>query len=325
MNNAVNTPVDNLTAICTAYMEWKLEGKIGIRKGKTDKEGAETLARQAGATSDKSKRAASVFFPPPYDAELAAVTAAYGAVRAEFDAKAAFLGVGRRGRTTTQEVAMPFDLVLKPQLDALAAARQKFIDTLPQRVQEIQRSGARGDQFDPADYPTPEELASCFTYEMHGPLAFASVEAIESLPLTKELSAACAAASKRYADKMVAESQQDLATELTKYVGVMAKNLSELVKFRDGQSPGRKKAPKISEGMIANITNAVQRARDFAIPSTPAGKALLALADQIVEQLQVDCLDADDFKDEGNLPLTRSIAVQAAVLVQAIEEMPVFG
>lgn len=309
----------------SVYLGATLEGTVGIRFARTDKDGAEKLAQDARATNEKSKKASNVFFPEPQPPELVAVKKAYKEVRDAFNKLTADGRNGMRLRTTTQEIDCPLAVKMRPVLDALHTARLDFIFALPRIVQDIRDSDARGLAFDYADYPTQDELDKCFQYELICPIQLGRDE---PKLITRELAEAMQEATQRHAERQIQAAQQEAHAELLKYLKPVVTQLSELVQFRDGNAPDRKKAPKVSESLAANLRDAVERAKTFALPGTPAGDALLALAAEIEAKLDLDIKSptnwAEDMKDEGNLPMVRATAVDAAALIESLEGMESF-
>jgi hypothetical protein len=314
---------DAWEALGSAFVGATLEGTIGIRYARQDKGGAEKLAHEAQATNGKSKRASDVFFPDPQPPELVAVKKSYQDVRVGFNKLTADGRDGMRLRTTAQEIEKSLVLQMQPHLNRLAGDRAAFILALPRIVQDIRDSGARGLAFSLDDYPTDEELEKCFKYELICPIQLG-----RDAPrlITRELAAAMQEATQRYAERQIQAVQQEAHAELLKYLKPVVVQLSEFVAFKDGLSTDRKKSPKVSESLAANLRDAIARAKTYALPGTPAGDALLALANEIEQELDIDIKSptnwAEDLKE--NVPLARATAADATALMASLESLESF-
>jgi hypothetical protein len=158
-----------------------------------------------------------------------------------------------------------------------------------------------------------------------GPEPLPNSNTLMGIPVSADWIDAIESDLTRQAAERAKFAQQSVVNETLEYVRVMGNNLKNLVEWSDGgegKASGKKRRTPIYDSLVGNVKDMVEKMRVFAIPETDAGAALLTLADDIEEKLQVDVITAEDLKE--NVPLARATAASAFALAEAIEEMDIF-
>ena len=300
-----------------------------ISNSAKDDDSAEFLAQAKGGDA-KARKVTVPKFPKGHDAEYKACVQALGALNSYFDEKTIAFGSGA-GKTKggaakakgdravhVSELAKGFEQrinVLKGELDS---KRTALANALPRIKAGIQADPDVGPAWVEDKFPTYDEVMGSFKWELIGPKPIASVRELEGLPASDEWLGEIRDRMEADAVKQVQFAQQRLAQELAGYVQNLAEQTGKLVEWESIPTEKREgKAPRIFSTLTQNVNAAVEKIKTYAIPGTPEGDKLLALAERALEELEVDRIEAEDLKD--NVPLARSTSERAAALAEAIE------
>lgn len=301
-------------ALSLGWVQYKISGEIGISRNKQDKKGAETLAQADGAVESDAKSATNNLYPKKYRKELDAAKSAYTALMNEFKKRTHADGLYEADKYLSD----PLEQKLKPFFDELDKKRQEFITAYPSVLQAIYQDDARGAAFNWGDYPSQTDLAKSFKVTLVGPLRLGPNDPVVC---TSEMAAALDAATEQYARQQVVLAQQEAYKKLLDYLKPIVTQLTARAAHDDGSNK-QNKAPKVSESLYANIRQALEVARQFAIPGTPGYEPLLTLTKEIEFKLELDIREVEDFKD--NPPLARAVAQDAQAILEAMESLPGF-
>ena len=295
----------------------------------SDKSAAVLLAEvQGGEAKDRTVRVRR--FPEGYDAEYKAVMSALNKPKKEFLATTMPLGMGAgenddgtRSASGDRAIHIPklmegWEAKLRGYAAELDVKRQELADALPRIKDAIMADPRARASWVESEFPTREKVLKSFRWELVGPHAIVSGAQLENMPVKGVW-------LDEYRDQKEAEAreqaqfgQQRMAQELLKFVANLAEQTSKLVAHKDTPKDERVgKAPKITETLTTNVSRAIEQIKTYAIPGTPEGDKLLALAERALEELEVDRIEAEDLKD--NVPLARSTSERAAALAEAIE------
>jgi hypothetical protein len=179
---------------------------------------------------------------------------------------------------------------------ALDTARTNFANSIRGIVSTIQASGMLGSTFDWANYPSRDEILDSFAWE-YKITALPTAKSLEGLPIDAALADALEADWEKTAKGQARFAQQRLAEDALKFVKNLAERTRELAEWAALPDDKRGRKPATHETLTTNVHEACTRMRTFAIPDTQEGAALLRLADDIENNLDVDRITAEDLKE----------------------------
>lgn len=313
-----------LTDMSAAYMRVRL-ARTGLSFSKSDKEGRRSLAASRGA-DEKAYRVTKLLLPKGYDAEFQAVKKTLGLIYAHYIKHTMPYGQGADGSAEGDRLlaaatnfSQTWLVGLSQMSKQLDAEREALAVALPQRIAEIQADGILGSDFDPAAYPSPDDIRASFTFKLEGPEPLSNHDNYKSLPLDEKLAAALQKRQEARTAERVAFGQQSIANDALGFVRTMADNLKRLAEHMEQDGSG--KSPRIYDSLTENLKHAVGIMRTYALDSTEQGRAVKALAERIEQELVPASRKAADFRD--NATLARVTAEKAATLAEEIEDMEV--
>ncbi len=291
-------------------------------------EGAATVADDVGGDAE-AFRVTRKLLPAGYDTEYKALVKAYNAVRACFYEHTVAFGMATLGDATRAKgdrllkvskiVDGSFQSAMDARMAELDTARDAFKRALPGVLARLQLDAKLGRTFNPDDYPTQDDIDKSFRWTLDGPNPIASGAQLSGMPLTVGIAEAIQASMERKAQAQVVFAQQTMANELTGYLKALAETTNKLFEHHNTPESQRGRAPRVATTLTTNVHDMVQKIRTYAIPETPQGAALLALADTVLERLEVDIRDADDIRE--NPRMAEVMARDAAEIISAIEAL----
>lgn len=122
---------------------------------------------------------------------------------------------------------------------------------------------------------------------------------------------------------------QRSVSELGDYLKNMAERVGALVEWEDtpehlrADKLGRTKAPAIRESLFTNVASASKKIKEFAIPETEEGHAILQLVDDIETYLAPDRTNPDMVK--GSMHRAERMVEEARSLAAALDDLNVFA
>jgi Arc/MetJ family transcription regulator len=323
-----------LDALSSNYMKFQLDGTaLATRKKYAD--GSSIIANTVGG-QEEAYTSYRKLYPKGFDTEINELLSAYSTVSVWFRKATVPVGAsngdGKQAKVRGARLAPVRKLAdgsFMAEYNKLIAdldnKRTAFHAALPRIVAGIQSHGVLGGTFDIDDYPTQDQVAESFKYVLVGPEPLPNSNTLIGLPVSADWIDAIESDLTRQAAERAKFAQQSVVNETLEYVRVMGNNLKNLVEWYDsgeGKGNGKKRRTPIYDSLVGNVKDMVEKMRAFAIPETDAGAALLTLADDIEEKLQVDVITAEDLKE--NVPLARATAASAFALAEAIEDMDIF-
>jgi len=298
-----------------------------ISGSKSYKEGKEIIAQHEGGDA-AAFSASRKLYPKGHDTEIKAVNDALGELNRFSAASTAAYGkgAGEDSSKARGERLVPVKLLadgsfvsgIDQRKAALDSARLTFANNIHNIVTGIQNSGMLGTTFDWANYPSRDEILESFQWE-YKITALPTSKSLEGLPIDAALADALEADWEKTAKGQARFAQQRLAEDALKFVKNLAERTRELAEWAAIPEDKRGRKPATHETLTSNVHEACTRMRTFAIPDTDEGAALLRLADDIENNLDVDRITADDLKE--NIPLARSTSSRAFAMAEAIEGM----
>jgi hypothetical protein len=291
----------------------------------SDKEAKQRLADLDGVDRRAYKTVTKTLLPPGYDDELKAAQATVSAARQQFYAttmpfsqQASGAAAEKRAVTVEQLTQQPSWLATMALLGRdIKAAADTLANALPRLMTDIAADPLYAAGFRPELYPSPDDVRNGFKFKLHGP---EPIGRFDYLPITGEMARYLSERHERQVRKAIEFGQQQIGRDLLRSTQTIAQNLSSLVDFADGKTD-RKKAPRIFDSLTENLRANITKLRTFAMPDTPEGAALLAMADKAEQALVPEGRTADDFK--ASVPLARATASAAAELAADIESLDV--
>lgn len=325
----INETISNksiLDQVASAYLKVD-KATSGISNSTADKESAQYLADHKGGSA-KARRVSVKLFPPGHDAEYNAARAVMTELDEKYLSMTAPYGMGvgktKDGKTkaagariikaTDVAELIAFVDAHKPKLDL---AREALAQALPAIENGIRNDPEWGPAFNAEKFPTAEKVREAFRWELIGPDAFADGRSLEGLPATNDWLGAVQSRMERDMLKQLEFTQQSIASELAGYVKNLAKNTKILVDWAETDPETRGRRPRIVSTLTTNVLDLANKAGRYAIVGTELGDKLLELRDRVIEELDVDRIEADDIKD--NIPLARDLSNNAAKLAEVIE------
>lgn len=298
------------TLVATNFMRIKLStSALGFQKGY--KQGKSVLARYDGA-DESSYRVSRSMIPPGYDLEYNALKKAQNATRTVFQAHTLSLGKSADGTKADGDKVIRASKIADGSFFAewyaaeatFASAHSAFYQAYPSIVDAIERDSAMGkalgSSFDRSEYPIQEEVMAGFAVVLEGPFPIADASNYDLLPLDKDTREALEARYEASQARAVSVMSQSLAADMADYLQVMATNLEKYRDYLKAPNDQRKRAPSIYKSLVTNLTEAMDKARSFAIPETEQGSRLIELVDTVKNQLQPHKLDADIIKSAAS-------------------------
>ena len=321
-----NTP-SVATLVATQMMNIRMcQSTISFTK--PYKRGKEVMASHDNASED-SYRASRSLIPKGFDTEYKALTKAVSACRAVFNKYTYTASVTANG-----DRAAPGDRLIRSKyiadgsfmsewnqaLTEFQATHQAFVYRYPQLVRDIEAASmhgaALGDSFDLADYPDAQQVREGFAITLEGPSPIADGSAFRTMPLDAETIHALEAQWDAQQRRALAVASQTLAKDMVEYLKTMATNLGKLRDYHGTPAHARGKAPSIYDSLVTNLQDAVNKAKDFAIPDTDSGSKLMDMIELIETTINPSSLTADYLK---SAPYHAGIvADRAAELAQAL-------
>ena len=122
---------------------------------------------------------------------------------------------------------------------------------------------------------------------------------------------------------------QRSVSELGDYLKNMAERVGALVEWENTPDHlrqdklGRSKAPPLRESLFTNVASAARKLKEFAIPETEEGAALIQLVDDIDTYLAPAQTNADMVK--GSMHRAERMVETASELAEALDAMDVFA
>jgi hypothetical protein len=301
-----------------------------ISGSKSYKEGKEIIAQHEGGDA-AAFNASRKLYPKGHDTEIKAVNDALGELNRFSAASTAAYGkgAGEDSAKARGERLVPVNILadgsfvssIDQRKAVLDSTRLHFANNIHSIVTNIQNSGMLGATFDWANYPSRDEILESFQWE-YKITALPTAKSLEGLPIDAALADALEADWEKTAKGQARFAQQRLAEDALKFVKNLAERTKELADWAALPEATRGRKPATHETLTTNVHEACQRMRTFAIPDTQEGAALLRLADDIENNLDVDRITAEDLKE--NIPLARSTASRAFAMAEAIEGMDLF-
>ena len=301
-----------------------------VSGSKTYKEGREIIAAAIGC-AENAVSSSRKLYPPGHNTEYKALTDAMGELDRFYKANTAAYGkgAGEDSSKARGERLVPVKILadgsfvsgIDQRKAVLDSARLNFANNISGIVTGIQNSNALGGSFDWANYPSRDEILESFQWE-YKITALPTAKSLEGLPIDAALADALEADWEKTAKGQARFAQQRLAEDALKFVKNLAERTKELTEWAALPDDKRGRKPATHETLTTNVHEACQRMRVFAIPDTEEGAALLRLADDIEENLDVDRITAEDLKE--NIPLARSTSSRAFAMAEAIEGMDLF-
>lgn len=302
-----------------------------ISGSKSYKEGKEIIAQHEGGDA-AAFSASRKLYPKGHDTEIKAVNDALGELNRFFAATTAAYGKGA-GEDSTKargERLVPVKILADGSFVAgidqrnavLDSTRLHFANNIASIVAGIQASNMLGASFDWANYPSRDEILESFQWE-YKITALPTSKSLEGLPIDAALADALEADWEKTAKGQARFAQQRLAEDALKFVKNLAERTKELTEWAALPEDKRGRKPATHETLTTNVHEACQKMRTFAIPDTQEGAALLRLADDIENNLDVDRISADDLKE--NIPLAHSTSSRAFAMAEAIEGLDLFN
>lgn len=301
-----------------------------ISGSKSYKEGKEIIAQHEGGDA-AAFSASRKLYPKGHDTAIKAVNDALGELNRFFAANTAAYGkgAGEDNAKARGERLLPVKLLadgsfvagIDQRKTVLDTARLNFANSISSIVAGIQASGMLGASFDYDNYPTRDEILESFQWE-YKITALPTAKSLDGLPIDANLADALEADWEKTAQGQARFAQQRLAEDALKFVKNLAEQTQKLAEWAALPEDKRGRKPPTHETLTTNVHEACQKMRAFAIADTNEGAALLRLADDIEEQLDVDRITAEDLKE--NIPLARSTSSRAFAMAEAIEGMDLF-
>lgn len=313
-----------LTDLSSSFLRVRL-ARTGLSFSKSDKEARHDLAHSRGA-DEQSFRVTKLLLPTGYDAELRAVKKTLNAVYTHYLRHTVPFGQGAAGGAEGDRLlraSTSFSTTWIQGMQALSKQldqeREALAVALPGRIAQIQADGVLGAAFDASQYPGPDDIRESFSFKLEGPEPLADGGNYTSLPLDESLSKALEKRQEARVTEKVAFMQQSVARMVLEQIKNLSANLSKLVDHDAQTSSG--KAPRIFASLTDNLRHSIGMMREYAVPSTEAGRAVIELADRVEADLVPAGRTATDFKD--SIPLARAVSAKAADLAADIEGMGV--
>lgn len=314
------------TLVSTAYMGIKL-GTSAIGFAKAYKSGKTVVATHDNASED-SYRVSRSLIPPGFDAELKTLTKSINTCRAVFNKYTLTVGRSADGQKADGDKVIPSRVIADGSFMAewnqavsdFKAAHQAFVYAYPGIVRAIETASyhgqALGNSFDLAEYPDQQAVLEGFAVTLEGPFPIADASTLANMPLDRQTREALEAQLEAHQRRMLANASQSLAKDMVEYLKTMATNLGKLRDYHGTPAHARGKAPSIYDSLVTNLQDAVNKAKDFAIPETDAGSKLMDMIELIETTINPSSLTADYLK---SAPYHAGIvADRAAELAQAL-------
>lgn len=314
-----------LKALTSNFMTVTLSGTaLSFRKPYA--KGKEVMVEHDGATDASAYSAFRSIIPKSHGASFAQLTTDYGAVSRYVRESTMAAGKQTNGDAVKGTRLVATKLVRDGSFlneyqrlnQVLDLSRENFALDLPNVLYAIQASSAIGSSFNPAEYPTQDQVRESFKYTLKGPFPLVDEYALNRMELSTELAESIELQMEAEARRNVAFAQQDIAKEVAGYLGDMAKTLGKLSDFHATPFAERTgKTPAVKEALVSNVQDALKKARLYAVPDTDAGSKLADLIDQIESTLNPTSLTTDLIKSSPYM--AKTIGQQASALAEAVE------
>lgn len=299
-----------LDAASSVFLLATLTGTGGHRFTKKINGSAALVAANHGAEVEAVKDSSLNLLPDGLDAEWKALKQAYGAVRPHFDkvgmpfSHAGDDGTGKRAsgeRAFHKSVIADGSFLAEHSrlLSDLDSKREAFATALSGIIDRIEHRGLLGDEFDRADYPTPDEIRAGWKFE---PIEFRPIAGGEGLK-GMNLPGSIVEDIERGLEARIAADvqygQQRLAGELMDSVSRLVKRTKALngwINAPDDQPGKAKRQPQIRGSAVANVKESLAKLRQYALPETEAGRAIMARCDRLEHELDLTTLEPERIK-----------------------------
>lgn len=327
----MSTMTNLATSISSMFMRGSLKtSKVSFSTA--DKDSREKLADDYDA-SEEAFKVTKHLVMRGFNAELDALNKAYNKVRSTFDqytehverSASGAAAAGERWIPTKYLVSGEYKKAMDEVINAFWAQHARFVAAYPQLINDLEyasRQGGRqalGKVFDRSKFPSLDKVRDGFAVELTGPYPIADASAYRNMPASPEVREALEAYYEATLRRNTAVASQNVATDLAKYLKVMADNLAKLTEHRlKPKTPGNR-APSIHDTLVTNVTETLDKVKAFAIPDTDQGSKLMDLVDRIESTLNPASLDAELIK---TMPpsYTQRIAEQAKSLASLVKE-----
>lgn len=323
--STTNADFNILNQLRNRFLLVELKGRTGIRATTRYDAGKAIIIANKGG-DDSAYSVSQKLYPKGYDDHKNALTKAYNAVRSHFYAhtmpyqhNASGSAAGKRLVSSEQIMGGTFMSEHNDLIAELDNARESFARSINAIVDTIEAQGVLGDDFDRANYPSPDEIRESYHYEPLQPMPIPGDESIDGLPVPTDMAQSMSESMQAQAHAEYRFGVQSQARETLDYLTTMASNLSRLVEWHNTDEGSRqKRQPAIYDSLFKNVEHAVDKLRSFAIPETEEGSRMLEIAEHIDASLRPGELEADQVRTD--LSLAEQQAQRAQAAAAAIDE-----
>lgn len=296
--------------------------RTGLTLSKSDKSARQRLAT-TDQVDDSQYRVSKVLLPAPYNASFKALKTALNLAYGDFIRTTMPYSKGADGATAAGGRVVTITQIMNDNWVQKMATHSREIDTrreafameIPHLMQQMAADPLYSAQFDPDDYPTPEQIRESFKFTIDGP---SPLPRFDYVPMTGPMGEALAKRFEVQQEKKLAFGQQQMAAETLDFVKNLAEQMRGLLEHIDGTRP---KAPRLYESLTGNLQHMVAKIRQFAMPETDEGAALLRLADRVEANLVPEGRTVKDLRD--NPALARAVATKATDIADDIADLDV--
>ena len=322
-NNTTNFNV--LDQLRSRFLMVELSGRTGIRASVRYDEGKHIIQSNKGG-DDSAYSVSQKLYPKGYDEAIKDLRSAYNQVRTHFYANtmpfqhnASGNSQGKRLVSNDQTLRGQFMAEHQRLIDELDRQRERFAGLINHIVNRIEANDALGSDFDRDNYPSPAEIRASYMYEPIVPMPIPGTESVDGIPVPPEMAQEMTDAMQAQAQAEYRFGVQSQARETLEYVQTMATNLSRMVEWHNSDPERRqKRQPAVYDSLFQNVEHAASKLRQFAVPETQEGSAMLELADRIERTLRPGDISADEVKSD--LSTAEQQAQRARDAAQAIED-----
>jgi hypothetical protein len=314
-------PTNVTEALCNGLLQVSLS-ITRESMSQSDKSARALIARHTG-TDEAMWRATKSLLPVEYGEEFRAVGTLLSKLSKAFAAETLPMSRqpnGRAGKTRAilASPASVADFMAKfgpggNWEQAVTQARDALVASWPHTLRQLANDPRFNAGFNPADYPSADDLDASFRFAIEGPTPIAA--GFDYLPLPPTL--AFQLEEKHAADltSAVKFGQQQIAIEAVQRVQHAAERAAALLEY-DGN--GRR--PALYDVVFEDLRASSDSLRKYALPETTAGAALMDIAERI-DALLREVPDAATAKHSADAQ--REVVAHAADLSAAVEELDI--
>jgi hypothetical protein len=293
------------------------------------------LAQASGVDESAFGSISRKLFPADYAAELKAANDAVTAQTVHFERHTLPFDHSAGGRARPRRAILASRITdgtflseNRALCDQVRHAGERFAVALPHLMASIQADPRYMRAFDAGKYPTPDDVRAAYTFQY-------AQETLEPLPSGASFpvsNQALQAAQRAFEERLASKyrfGMQRASLDLAGYLATMAERVGEWARYqamserdREAEFGSRAKAPGWKSTLTTNVTDAVAKLREFALPDTREGAQLLVLLDEIDETLTPQALDTESIR--SSVRYAEHVAATAAQLQGAIADLGFF-